>query len=104
MQLNRSLQLIFNAVPTNDLYRVVTSEDGVHWTDAEIAGKQYQRDAANNITITVDHFSYFALLSTTATLPPPACTISISPSTAYNGDPVSLTWSIQNAQTGMLLP
>lgn len=35
MKLSRSMQIEFTGVPTTEKYRVITSEDGINWSDLE---------------------------------------------------------------------
>lgn len=104
MKLNQNFMLRFLSVPTDDAYRIISSEDGIHWTDVESPGKEYIRDQNGTISVPVGHLTYFALLSNTITLPPPTCTISVSPSTLYNNQSTLLRWNIVDTNTWVLMP
>lgn len=99
MKLNQNFILRFLSVPTDDAYRIISSEDGIQWTDVESPGKEYIRDQSGTISVPVGHLTYFALLSNTITLPPPTCTISVSPSTLYNNQSTLLRWNIVDTNT-----
>lgn len=104
MKLSQSLRLEFTNVPSPEKYRVITSEDGVNWTDLEWSGSEYQRNAGGSIIVSTNHLSYFALLSQSVVIPAPTCTLTANPTSVYNNTPTTLSWSIQNTQTGLLQP
>lgn len=104
MKLNQNVEIEFTNIEPNTGYRAITSEDGIHWSDMEAPGKEYQADGSGSILVPTDHFSYFALLGSTPTQAPPTCTMDLNPTTATNGTPVTLTWNILNASTGILTP
>lgn len=106
MILNQSVQVEFRNITDTGSYRVLSSEDGVNWSDVEGSGQEYQRDASGSIIVSTNHFSYFALVASTTlpTVPAPSCTMSITPNTATDGTPVALSWNLVNAATGTLNP
>lgn len=80
MQLNQSLGLEFTGLTPGLEYRVISSEDGIRWSDIELSGKKYSVDVSGSIIVMTNHFSYFALLSTANIIEaPPTCIISANP-------------------------
>ncbi len=104
MKLNQNVQLAFTNIMNSGSYRVITSDDGMSWSDVEFPGKTYQKDANNSISFPTNHFSYFALLSDLAVVPLPNCSMSISPATITNGSSANLSWTLTNSLTGLLMP
>jgi uncharacterized protein YgiM (DUF1202 family) len=105
MKLNQSIGLEFSGLIPGDEYRVISSEDGIRWMDVESDGMKYAVNASGSLQANIDHFSYFALLSTANIVDIlPTCTIVASPRNVLNGSSTLLTWSLQNVQTGTLNP
>lgn len=109
MLLNQSIGLEFSGLKTADSYRIITSEDGITWTDLEMPNKEYIVSASGSIYAETNHFSYFALLNSLAVvnpppLPLPSCTIDASVQNIQNGSGTILSWTIQNTNTGILNP
>lgn len=103
MRLSQNVGIEFKNIEAHVAYRAITSEDGIHWSDVEYPGKEYE-GLSGSIVVPTNHFSYFALLSNTITIAPPSCTMNISPTTTTNGSNITLTWNITNAETGSLTP
>ena len=103
MRLNQNIEIEFTNIENGTSYRAITSEDGIHWSDIEYPGKEYE-SISGSIIVPTNHFSYFALLSNTQTESPPSCTLNFNPTTITNGTPVALTWNLVNTMTGILTP
>lgn len=109
MQLNQAIGIEFWWLKTGESYRIITSEDGIIWSDIELLEKNYIADASGSIMAYTNHFSYFALLWSGAILTPPplplpSCSISANPPNIINGSWTLLNWAIQNASTGVINP
>ncbi len=104
MKLNQRVSIEFSGVPLGERYRVISSQDGINWSDVESSGATYSPSLTGSITVSTDHFSYFALFAGSILIPPPSCTISISPNTVTNGSGAILSWNMTNSSTGILNP
>lgn len=91
MKLNQPVTLIFTEIPDNTPYRIFSSEDGIIWTSLMASGTTVTRDSQNQISITTDHFSYFALVADTV-VSLPSCTLSASPRSLADGSTSLLLW------------
>lgn len=104
MKLNQKLTLSFTNLSWSGKYRVISSQDGITWSDVEGTGQMYQPDFQGKISFQTDHFSYFALLADAPVTTPPTCSMNISPSSVQNGTNAIVTWSLTNSLTGLLIP
>ncbi len=99
MKLNKNVQLAFTNIMNSGSYRVITSDDGINWSDVEGTGQMYQPDFQRKISFQTDHFSYFALLADAPVTTPPTCSMNISPSNVQNGTNAVMSWSLINSLT-----
>jgi hypothetical protein len=105
MRLNQSIGIEFRNLLPNEQYRVLTSVDGVSWNDVDGANPIYRADQTGIIVANTTDLGYFAVFSTANIVDiPPTCTITVNPRNVVNGASATLSWTLQNVQTGALSP
>lgn len=99
MELNKPITVTVPAT-ANKEYRVITSEDGLNWSNVG-SGALVPSGVSGKASFRTQKFSYFALV-VPAPVIPPSCSIVASTNQVMNGGSTMLTWTSQNAKSASL--